>query len=68
MVMFASEAFSGTVAIAYFMADGIALTAYAELYFVLAQNLIILMLMSIYGNSSRDAVQTSSPFITLRRH
>lgn len=47
--MFAAEVISGTVAIAYFTGQGMALAAYAELFFILAQNLIILALMGFYG-------------------
>ena len=43
--MFRSEVLSGTVAIAYFARSGIALAAYAELFFILLQNLIILALI-----------------------
>ena len=51
--MFASEVVSGTVAIAYFMGQGIALAAYAELFFILAQNLIIIALMGVYGGKGK---------------
>jgi len=43
--MFRSEVLSGTVAIAYFARSGIALAAYAELFFILTQNLVILALI-----------------------
>jgi mannose-P-dolichol utilization defect protein 1 len=43
--MFRSEVLSGTVAIAYFARSGIALAAYAELFFILLQNLVILALI-----------------------
>lgn len=51
--MFASEVLSGTVAIAYFLWQGMALAAYAELFFILAQNLIILALMGVYGGKGK---------------
>ena len=48
--MFRSEVLSGTVAIAYFARSGIALAAYAELFFILLQNLVILALIRRYGD------------------
>ena len=51
--MFASEVIGSTVAIAYFIGRGMALAAYAELFFILAQNLVILTLMGIYGDKGR---------------
>ncbi len=50
--MFRSEVLSGTVAIAYFARSGIALAAYAELFFILLQNLVILALIRGYGDGS----------------
>ena len=49
VAMFATEVASGTIAIAYFARAGVALVAYAELFFILIQNLIILGLMKAYG-------------------
>ena len=48
--MFRSEVLSGTVAIAYFARSGIALAAYAELFFILLQNLVILALIRRYSD------------------
>tara|TARA_B110000977_G_scaffold66340_2_gene90255 strand:+ start:14705 stop:15490 length:786 start_codon:yes stop_codon:yes gene_type:complete len=50
--MFRSEVLSGTVAIAYFARSGIAVAAYAELFFILMQNLVILGLIAGYGVQS----------------
>jgi mannose-P-dolichol utilization defect protein 1 len=44
--MFLSEVLSGTVAIAYFARSGISIAAYAELFFILIQNLVILVLIA----------------------
>merc|ERR1712205_55669 len=50
--MFRSEVLSGTVAIAYFARSGIALAAYAELFFILLQNLVILALIRGFRDGS----------------
>ena len=47
--MFRSEVLSGTVAVAYLSQQRLALAAYAELFFLLAQNLIILFLIAYYA-------------------
>ena len=51
--MFRSEVLSGTVAIAYFARSGIALAAYAELFFILLQNLVILALIRGFGDGEK---------------
>ena len=58
--MFRSEVLSGTVAIAYFARSGIALAAYAELFFILLQNLVILALIRGYGDGSAKGKRSSN--------
>ena len=53
--MFRSEVLSGTVAVAYLSQQRLALAAYAELFFILAQNLIILVLMAYYSERPAGA-------------
>ena len=53
--MFRSEVLSGTVAVAYLSQQRLALAAYAELFFILAQNLIILVLMAYYAERPAGA-------------
>ena len=52
--MFATEILAGTIGIAYCASNGVALAAYAELYFILVQNLIILALIGVYGDGDGD--------------
>lgn len=49
VAMFRSEVLSGTVAVVYFVRQRIAIAAYAEIFFILAQNLVILWLIAGYG-------------------
>ena len=58
--MFRSEVLSGTVAIAYFARSGIAVAAYAELFFILMQNLVILGLIAGYGVQSSTSSKPTS--------
>lgn len=51
--MFLAEVLGGAVAAAHLAAQGLALAAYAELYFILAQNLIILALIASFRSVSR---------------
>lgn len=53
--MFLAEVLGGAVAAAHLAAQGLALAAYAELYFILAQNLIILALIASFRSDSRDS-------------
>jgi hypothetical protein len=65
--MFAAEVISGTVAIAYFIGQGMALAAYAELFFILAQNLVILGLMvGLYKFSHGLKATGFNPFMPVK--
>ena len=59
--MFATEILAGTIGIAYCASNGVALAAYAELYFILVQNLIILALIGVYGDGDGDDARRDAP-------
>lgn len=61
--MFLSEVAAGTVSIAYFAFHAMPLASYAEMFFVLFQNLVILGLMLILGrkNAARKSIISGVP-------
>ena len=61
--MFLSEVAAGTVSIAYFAHHAMPLASYAEMFFVLFQNLLILGLMLILGrkNAARKSIISGVP-------
>ena len=61
--MFLSEVVAGTVSIAYFAHNNMALASYAEMFFVLFQNLAILALMLILGRKGgqRKSIASGVP-------